>query len=85
FGRLSTKPARRVGERPSNFGFDQQGRFPGVTMKVTWKELTKPLWKKEKILQICDGRTITKGGLRTAFFIFTQNHTFSIISIMRIH
>ncbi|OCN41579.1 hypothetical protein AN660_0217640 [Serratia marcescens] len=25
FGRLSTKPARRVGERPSNFGFDQQG------------------------------------------------------------
>ena len=27
FGRLSTKPARRVGERPSNFGFDQQGRL----------------------------------------------------------
>ena len=25
FGRLSIKPARRVGERPSNFGFDQQG------------------------------------------------------------
>lgn len=27
FGRLSTKPARRVGERPSNFGFDQQGHY----------------------------------------------------------
>ena len=25
FGRTSTKPARRVGERPSYFGFDQQG------------------------------------------------------------
>ncbi|WP_205287862.1 hypothetical protein, partial [Escherichia coli] len=30
FGRLSTKPARRVGERPSNFGFDQQGHFKQV-------------------------------------------------------
>ncbi|TGW40638.1 hypothetical protein E5P20_11030 [Escherichia coli] len=27
FGRPSTKPARRVGERVSDFGFDQQGRL----------------------------------------------------------
>ncbi|MFY3712015.1 hypothetical protein ACOS7P_23430, partial [Escherichia coli] len=26
FGRPSTKPARRVGERVSDFGFDQQGQ-----------------------------------------------------------
>ncbi|MDZ8396799.1 DUF481 domain-containing protein [Escherichia coli] len=27
FGRPSTKPARRVGERVSDFGFDQQGPY----------------------------------------------------------
>ena len=27
FGRPSTKPARRVGERVSDLGFDQQGQF----------------------------------------------------------
>ena len=31
FGRPSTKPARRVGERVSDFGFDQQGRLHAET------------------------------------------------------
>ena len=35
FGRLSTKPARRVGERPSNFGFDQQGRLKDILFGST--------------------------------------------------
>ena len=35
FGRPSTKPARRVGERVSDFGFDQQGHL--ATRKVSLK------------------------------------------------
>ncbi|MFA2080499.1 flagellar protein FliT, partial [Escherichia coli] len=35
-GRPSTKPARRVGERVSDFGFDQQGR---LATEEQWDEL----------------------------------------------
>ncbi|MCV8268839.1 hypothetical protein ODR99_25040, partial [Escherichia coli] len=46
FGRPSTKPARRVGERVSDFGFDQQGPknvflkyySQSVTELVHWSE-----------------------------------------------
>ncbi|MGL6519422.1 fumarate reductase subunit FrdD [Aeromonas hydrophila] len=34
FGRPSTKPARRVGERPSYFGFDQQGLVVAMLLPV---------------------------------------------------
>lgn len=40
FGRLSTKPARRVGERPSNFGFDQQGPAGGAIQALSAQGLS---------------------------------------------
>lgn len=57
-------------------GRDHEGNVEGID---------EAFMEEGKILQIFDCRTITEGGFGTAFFIFTQNHTFSIISIMRIH
>ena len=47
FGRPSTKPARRVGERPSYFGFDQQGLEHQVRQLESGGRLIPGYWSSQ--------------------------------------
>ena len=55
FGRPSTKPARRVGERVSDFGFDQQGRVFLDDERTTPAGWIRVYWPSEAIALLKTG------------------------------